>query len=244
MPELFLLASIFFIIATVYSSAGFGGGSSYLATLSLFPMAFQDMRLTALICNIVVVSSSVLLFNKHKYIKWSRILPLVILSIPLAYLGGKLLLEERSFFLLLGGSLLLASIAMIMDNREKVIEFPKFSNAAIGGGIGFLSGVVGIGGGIFLSPLLHLSSWGKPKVIAATSAIFILVNSAAGIIGQLSTNAVSLDLSSVAVLSLAVFVGGQIGARMTIFKFKPHIVRRITAFVILIVSLRLLFKYL
>ncbi len=244
MPELFLLASIFFIIATVYSSAGFGGGSSYLATLSLFPMAFQDMRLTALICNIVVVSSSVILFNKHKYIKWSRILPLVILSIPLAYLGGKLLLEERSFFLLLGGSLLLASIAMIMDNREKVIEFPKFSNAAIGGGIGFLSGVVGIGGGIFLSPLLHLSSWGKPKVIAATSAIFILVNSAAGIIGQLSTNAISLDLSSVAVLSLAVFAGGQIGARMTIFKFKPHIVRRITAFVILIVSLRLLFKYL
>ncbi len=244
MPEILLLASIFFIIATVYSSAGFGGGSSYLATLSLFPMAFQDIRLTALICNVVVVCSSVLLFNKHKYIKWSRIVPLVILSIPLAYLGGKLLLAERSFFLLLGGSLLLASFAMIFDKREKVIEFPKFSNAAIGGGIGFLSGVVGIGGGIFLSPLLHLSSWGKPKVIAATSAIFILVNSLAGIAGQLVANDINIDPERLLILAIAVFLGGQIGVRLTILKFNPLWVRRITAFVILIVSIRLLFKYL
>lgn len=243
MPELIQLAIIFFIIAVVYSSAGFGGGSSYLATLSLFPLAFQDMRMTALICNIVVVSSSVILFNKHKYVRWSRILPLVILSIPLAFLGGKLLLEERVFFLLLGGSLLIASIVMLIDKSEKVIEFPRYSNAAIGGGIGFLSGIVGIGGGIFLSPLLHLSRWGSPKVIAATSAIFILVNSVAGIIGQLSANEIELDFGRILVLAATVFVGGQIGARLTILKFNPYTVRRITAFVILIVSLRLLIKY-
>jgi len=206
-------------------------------------MAFQDMRLTALICNVVVVCSSVLLFNKHKYINWSRILPLVILSIPLAYLGGKLLLEERSFFLLLGGCLLLASLAMLFDKREKVIEFPKYSNAVIGGGIGFLSGVVGIGGGIFLSPLLHLSSWGKPKAIAATSAIFILVNSIAGIVGQLSAHEFTLDLGRISLLALVVLIGGQIGVRMTILKFDPIWVKRITAFVILVVALRLIFKY-
>ena len=176
MPDLLLLVIIFFIIAAVYSSAGFGGGSSYLATLTFFPMAFQDMRLTALICNVIVVCSSVILFSKHKYIKWSRVAPLIVLSIPLAYLGGKLLIEERFFFLLLGGSLLLASLAMIFDTRTTTVKIPKYGNAVIGGGIGYLSGMVGIGGGIFLSPLLHLSRWGKPKVIAATSAIFILVN--------------------------------------------------------------------
>jgi len=244
MPDLLLLVIIFFIIAVVYSSAGFGGGSSYLATLSLFPMAFQDMRLTALICNVIVVCSSVALFNKHKYIKWSKVLPLIILSVPLAYLGGKLLIEERIFFLLLGGSLLLASIAMIFDNRTTTVKLPKYGNAVIGGGIGFLSGMVGIGGGIFLSPLLHLSRWGKPKIIAATSAIFILVNSLAGIAGQLMTNEIRLDIQKIFALGLAVFLGGQIGVRITILKFDPIWVKRITALVILVVALRLLYKYL
>jgi len=244
MPDLLLLVIIFFIIAVVYSSAGFGGGSSYLATLSLFPMAFQDMRLTALICNVIVVCSSVALFNKHKYIKWSKVLPLIILSVPLAYLGGKLLIEERIFFLLLGGSLLLASIAMIFDNRTTTVKLPKYGNAVIGGGIGFLSGMVGIGGGIFLSPLLHLSRWSKPKIIAATSAIFILVNSLAGIAGQLMTNEIRLDIQKIFALGLAVFIGGQLGVRMAILKFDPIWVKRITALVILVVALRLLYKYL
>lgn len=244
MLELSLIALIFFTIAVVYSSAGFGGGSSYLATLSFFPMAFEDMRMTALICNVIVVMSSVFLFNKHKYIQWKRILPLIILSIPLAYFGGKMLIQERVFFILLGFCLFFASLAMIFDRRTTVIKFPKYGNAVIGGGIGFLSGVVGIGGGIFLSPLLHLSRWGTVKVIAATSAIFILVNSLAGILGQIMTYGFNLKLERMLVLVLAVFLGGQIGVRLTIFKFDPVWVKRITAFVILIVSLRLLFKYL
>ena len=244
MDELLLLTIIFFSIAIVYASAGFGGGSSYLATLSLFPMAFQDMRMTALICNVVVVCSSVLLFNKYKYIKWKKVIPLIVLSIPLAYIGGKMLIQEKSFFILLGFSLLIASLIMIFDKRKSTNKIPKYGNAAIGGGIGFLSGMVGIGGGIFLSPILHLSKWGDPKVIAATSAIFILVNSLAGILGQLMTYEISLDIPTLISLVLAVFLGGQIGVRLTILKFDPLWVRRITAIVILIVSLRLLFKYL
>jgi len=244
MLEVYFLAFIFFLIATLYSSPGFGGGSSYLATLSLFPMAFQDMRMIALICNVVVVCSSVVLFNKHKFIRWKKVIPLIALSIPLAYLGGKILLQERSFFILLGFSLLLASLVMIFDKNSSTRRIPKYGNAAIGGGIGFLSGMVGIGGGIFLSPILHLSKWGKPKVIAATSAIFILVNSLAGILGQLMVYEINLNFSKLTVLTFAVFLGGQIGVRLTIFKIDPLWVRRITAFVILIVSLRLLFKYL
>lgn len=244
MEEILLIATLFFLIATIYSSAGFGGGSSYLATLSLFPMTFVDMRMTALICNVVVVCSSVFLFNKHRYIIWKKVLPLIILSVPLAYLGGKMLIQERTFFIILGFSLLIAALAMIFDKRTAIVKIPKYGNAIIGGGIGFLSGVVGIGGGIFLSPLLHLSRWGKPKVIAATSAIFILVNSLAGILGQFAANDIDLDLKKLLALITTVFLGGQIGVRMTIFKFDPMWVRRITAIVILIVSLRLLFKYL
>lgn len=244
MLESLIIAIIFFIIATVYSSAGFGGGSSYLATLSLFPMAFEDIRMTALICNIVVVCGSVFLFNKYRFLNWKRIIPLIVLSIPMAYLGGKILIGERTFFIILGLSLLLASMAMIIDKRISTIKIPKYGNAVIGGGIGFLSGIVGIGGGIFLSPLLHLTRWGKPKVIAATSAIFILVNSLAGILGQSVANGISIDLYKLAILVFAVFLGGQVGVRMSIFKLNQLIVRRITAIVVLIVSLRLLFKYL
>lgn len=244
MGEILLIAFLFFLIASIYSSAGFGGGSSYLAILSLFPIAFQDLRMTALVCNVVVVCSSVILFNKHRYINWKKVIPLIILSIPMAFLGGKMLIQEKAFFLILAFSLLLASLAMILDRRTSVIKLPKYGNAVIGGGIGFLSGVVGIGGGIFLSPLLHLSRWGKPKVIAATSAIFILVNSLAGIVGQLMSNDINLDAKKLLLLVLAVFLGGQIGVRLTIFKFDPLWVKRITAIVILIVSLRLLFKYL
>lgn len=228
----------------IYSSAGFGGGSSYLATLSLFPMAFGDIRMTALICNIVVVSGSVILFNKHRFLNWKRIVPLIILSVPMAYLGGKMMIGERTFFIILGFSLLMASMAMVWDRRMSTIKIPKYGNAVIGGGIGFLSGIVGIGGGIFLSPLLHLGRWGTPKVIAATSAIFILVNSLAGIVGQYVTNGIGVDLYKLTLLVFAVFLGGQVGVRMTIFKLNPLLVRRITAIVILIVSLRLLFKYL
>lgn len=244
MVELIVLFVIFFTIAAVYSSAGFGGGSSYLATLSLFPMAFEDMRMMALICNIVVVCCSVFLFNKNRYLIWHKVLPLIILSIPMAYLGGKMVIQEKAFFIILGFSLLIASMAMLLDRRTSIIKIPKYGNGIIGGGIGFLSGLVGIGGGIFLSPLLHISRWASPKVIAATSAIFILVNSLAGLLGQVMTYGINLNVDKLLALVLAVFVGGQIGVRMTIFKFDPIWVKQITAIVILIVSLRLLFKYL
>lgn len=242
--EIILLIIIFFAIAVVYSSAGFGGGSSYLAVLSFFDMAFTDLRMITLCCNITVVVSSTILFNKHLNIEYKRLWPLVILSVPLAYLGGRFKISEDVFFILLGGSLLVASILMMVGKVKEKKQLPRFSNAAIGGGIGFLSGVVGIGGGIFLSPVLHLSRWGKPKVIAATAAIFILVNSIAGLFGQISTNRFSLDITTLLPLMVSVFIGGQIGVRTTLFKFSPRVVKQITAFVILIVAVRLLIKYL
>jgi len=242
MNEFFILVPIFFIIAFVYSSAGLGGGSSYLATLSMMSLPFVDLRMIALLCNIAVVSSSIVLFCKHDYLKWNKILPLILLSIPLAYLGGTMRLDARVFFLLLGGSLLVSSVLMMMDLKRKSSRLPKYTNAVIGGGIGFLSGMVGIGGGIFLSPLLHLANWAKPKVITATTAAFIFVNSIAGLLGQIKTNGFDIEWNYIIGLLGAVIIGSQLGVRLTIYKLNPQGVRRITAIVIFIVAVRLLVK--
>ncbi|MGA0284652.1 MAG: sulfite exporter TauE/SafE family protein [Saprospiraceae bacterium] len=243
MTELLSLTLLFFLIALVYSSAGFGGGSSYLATLSLFGLEFLNLRMIALICNIVVVSSSVFLFSKYKFIIWKKIFPLMLFSVPLAFVGASLKLDVRFFYLVLGFSLLLSALFMMIDTSKELRKLPRYSNALIGSGIGFLSGMAGIGGGIFLSPLLHLSKWDKPKIIAATSAAFILANSLSGLLGQVYAHGFNIEWKTISVLVLAVILGSQIGIRMTIFKLNPMHVKRLTAFVILLVSLRLLFKY-
>jgi len=243
MNELIYLALLFFLIALVYSSAGFGGGSSYLATLSLFGLEFLNLRMIALICNIVVVISSVFLFSKHKFVIWKKILPLILFSVPLAFVGAGLKMDARYFYLLLSFSLFLSALFMVIDTSKELRKLPRYSNALIGGGIGFLSGMVGIGGGIFLSPILHLSKWDKPKIIAATSAAFILANSLSGLIGQIYAHGFIIEWKTISILVLAVILGSQIGIRMTIFKLNPIHIKRLTAFVILLVSLRLLFKY-
>lgn len=242
--ELLYLIPLFFFIALIYSSAGFGGGSSYLAVLALFPLEFTEIRMLALLCNITVVTGSVWIFYKKGYLKIRKILPLVILSIPFAYLGGRLKIDKNIFFIILGLTLTIASLIMFFSKRNSVIHLPKYSNAAFGGGIGFLSGVVGIGGGIFLSPLLYLTRWAEPKVIAATTASFILVNSISGLIGQTMAVGFHLNLSFALSLIFTVLIGGQIGARFTAGKVNPKMIQWITAFLILFVGVRILIEYL
>lgn len=241
--NLFTLLPIFFFIALFYSAAGFGGGSSYLAVLALFPLEFTTIRLLALVCNITVVSGSVYLFYKNGHLRLARIWPLVLLSIPLAYWGGSLRLGQQGFFLLLGCTLFIAALLMLFSSEHSLRKFPVYTNAIIGGGIGFLSGMVGIGGGIFLSPLLYLSRWGKAKTIAATTAIFIFVNSLAGLGGQILHNDISIAPSLLIGLMTAVFAGGQIGARLTAIRLDPPVVKKITAVLILIVAIRILVKW-
>ncbi|MGB1120434.1 MAG: sulfite exporter TauE/SafE family protein [Saprospiraceae bacterium] len=239
---LFTLIPIFFLIALIYSAAGFGGGSSYLAVLTLFPLEFTEVRMVALLCNIVVVSGSVYVFYQNDFLRIRKILPLVLLSVPFAYFGGSLKINQSIFFIILGLTLFIAAILMLIKKQDKTVKLPPYINGIIGGGIGFLSGLVGIGGGIFLSPLLYLSRWNIPKVIAATTASFILVNSVSGLIGQVHTNGFSVDFQVVVLLLTTVLIGGQIGSRLTASWINPQIVRRITAFLILFVSLRILWK--
>ncbi|MBU3012132.1 sulfite exporter TauE/SafE family protein [Polaribacter vadi] len=240
---------LFFLVALLYSSVGFGGGSSYLAILALTSIVFTQIRATALLCNIVVVSSNVLLFHQQRKINWKKIIPLVLLSIPLAFLGGKLKINQNLFFILLGFTLLFAAITMwiskkILTSDKQKSTSNSIKNASFGGIIGFISGMVGIGGGIFLAPLLHLTNWDTPKKIAATASIFILVNSIAGLLGQYSNPDFIIDWHLTSVLLITVFIGGQIGSRMSNNYFTPIQLKKATAILIAFVSLRILFKYL
>ncbi len=243
--QLYLLLPIFFVIAIIYSAAGFGGGSSYIAVLALFPLDFADIRLIALVCNIVVVSGSVYLFRKNGFLKLNRVWPLIFCSIPMAFLGGRFKIDEKLFFIVLGLVLFCAALLMLFQSKHaEHKKLPKLSNGLIGGGIGFLSGVVGIGGGIFLSPVLHLTKWNLPKVIAATTALFILVNSIAGLAGQFMTNTFSLNPMLLFLLMLSVFIGGQIGSFVSIKKLDPLTVRKVSGILILFVAVRILYKWL
>lgn len=240
---------LFFTVSILYSSVGFGGGSSYLAILALTGIAFTQIRSTALLCNIVVVSGNVFYFHQQKKIDWKKIIPLVLFSIPLAFIGGKLKISQSFFFILLGFTLLFAAITMwiskkITSSDKKKIKTSSLKNGSFGGFIGFISGMVGIGGGIFLAPLLHLTNWDTPKKIAATASFFILVNSIAGLLGQYSNPNFYIDWSFTTLLLITVLVGGQIGSRISNNYFTPIQLKKATAILIAFVSIRILWKYL
>lgn len=240
---------LFLLVAILYSSVGFGGGSSYLAILAISGIAFTQIRSTALLCNIVVVIGNVILFQKRKLYDWKKVIPLVLFSVPLAFIGGYLRISQSLFFILLGFTLLFAAITMwfskqIISSEKKTAQLSFTKNASSGGFIGLMSGLVGIGGGIFLAPILHLTNWDSPKKIAATASFFILVNSISGLIGQYSNPDFMIDWELTSVLLITVFIGGQIGNRMSNRFFTPILLKRITALLIGFVGIRILWNYL
>lgn len=244
-PELLIL---FAVVAFVYASVGFGGGSSYLAIMVLYSLPFKEMRLTALVCNIVVVLGGTLLYMKHRQVNWKKIVPLVAAGVITAFLGARLRLSQETFFLLLGFSLIIASILLWINTRTaeglKQGTASVFRDAALGGAIGFLSGMVGIGGGIFLSPILNLMRWDTPKKIAATASIFILVNSMGGIAGQLSQFTPDFNYSRIILLVIAVLIGGQAGSRLGVIKFDQLVVKRLTAALVFVAGVEVVSKHL
>lgn len=240
--SLLLLAISFFFIAGVYASVGFGGGSSYIAILLLVGMLPEEVRLTALICNIIVVSGTVIQYYCRGMIPWRKIVPVVMLSVPMAFLGGMIQLDSAIYKITAAVCLLIASGLMLMRNDASNSSDTSLSNSgltAVGGGIGFLSGVIGIGGGIFLAPLLHLMRWETARTISITASLFILVNSLAGLAGQL-THQPTIDTQKVIMLGLAVALGGQIGSHINIKMLQPKYIRLVTAVLIAVVAVRLL----
>ncbi|MBS1587193.1 MAG: sulfite exporter TauE/SafE family protein [Bacteroidetes bacterium] len=242
------IAFFFLVIAFVYAAVGFGGGSSYLAVLAIYGLPFHEIRLTALICNIIVVTGGTIVYVREKHVHWKKIIPLVLVSIPAAYLGARLKTSQDVFFIILGCSLLLASVLLWIkttknDDRIQAAKESYAKDGLLGGAIGFLSGMVGIGGGIFLSPLLNLSQWDTAKKIAATASVFILVNSIAGIAGQMSQLPSDLNYNRIAILCVAVLIGGQLGSRMGAARFNHLVIRRMTSILVFAAGIEVLVKH-
>lgn len=244
--EFYLLLTAFFIIALIYSSVGFGGGTSYLALMAVMLVDFQVMRSIALLCNIIVVAGGTFIFYKEGHLNLKRCWPFLISSIPLAFLGGYWPIKQSTFFIILGMALVAASFLLWFQDilvEKKLAMRPKsdnvYVNLGLGGAIGFLSGLVSIGGGIFLSPILHLFNWDDAKKISAVASVFILMNSISGLMGQFSRS-FSLDWSFTWPLLLAVLAGGQIGSRLGARKFNPLYIKRITAVLILFAGIIIL----
>ncbi len=243
------LLVFFLIIAFVYASVGFGGGSSYLAILAFYALPFQEMKLTALICNIIVVTGGTIIFIRNGQVNFRKVIPLVLASVPMAFVGAKMKLSQDTFLILLGCSLIVASVLLWLKTKrikeEVASSRPDYlKEVLLGGAIGFLSGMVGIGGGIFLSPILNLMKWDNPKKIAAIASLFILVNSISGIAGQLSVIPADVNYTRIGLLCAAVFIGGQVGSRMSNMKFDQLTVKRITAAVVFVAGAEVLHKHL
>jgi len=249
----FGLIALFFLTAALYASVGFGGGSTYNALLVMSGTDILIMPLIALACNIVVVSSNVVRYWRAKILTFERYVPLIILSVPMAWLGGRIPISQKLFIGLLAIALLFAGARLLLNSFEKPKETLTADNrlgpvasALIGGGVGFYAGLVGIGGGIFLAPILYFARWGSAKAIAAACSFFILVNSVSGLAGQYSKLASFNQLEPAYAywpLLPAVFLGGLIGNYLGVFKIPEVWIKRLTAILILYVALRLVLKW-
>jgi uncharacterized membrane protein YfcA len=229
---------------------GFGGGSSYNALLVLFNVDHHIYPSIALLCNIIVVTGGCWLFIKRGFLSPRLLLPFVITSIPMAHFTGRLIIDKTVFLMVLSIALFISGLIMIFHKhlQEKVVA-PELNDnlwrwgLPIGACLGSLAGLVGIGGGIFLSPILYFLGWGTAKQIAATASGFIFVNSLAGISGQyfkLQESPSELNqLIEFWPVFIAVFVGGQIGSRLSSTRLSPQVIQQLTAVLVLYVSLRI-----
>lgn len=238
------LAALFFLVAMVYASVGFGGGSTYTALLGLWGVDFRLIPIISLLCNIIVVSGGVWRFHRAGLIEWKAVLPLLLVSVPFAFAGGLVPLTQWLFLLILGGALLLSCIALLIRAENwQPRKLPQPLILSISAAIGLLAGLSGIGGGIFLAPILHLIQWAEAKRIAAFASLYIFANSLAGLTGQILKNNIATMSGSVGEywpLMLAVLLGGQIGGIIGLRMFPPHILRIMTALLVGYVAIRLL----
>ena len=243
-----ILATLFFITAILYSSVGFGGGSTYLALLLIWDVPYYIFPLIALLCNIIVVSG-----NSFNYIRAGNhnvklLFPFLIGSIPLSFIGGSLIVKKEVFEIILFSVLLIAGLLLLINNKsyeDKNIIIKKinlFTSLSIGSLLGLISGIVGIGGGIFLSPLLFLFKANKPRVIAATASLFILINSIFGILGQLTKETVLNEIINYWLLFVSVLIGGILGNYLNIKFFSNRLFAIITSLLVIFVALRIGYK--
>ncbi|MBS0481151.1 MAG: sulfite exporter TauE/SafE family protein [Proteobacteria bacterium] len=225
----------FFATALLYASVGFGGGSTYSALLTLVGFDYKLLPIVSLACNIVVVSGSTMRFARGGVIPWRKALLLSLIAAPLAFLGGLTPIKQATFLFILGLSLVGAGLALLLPRAPEAEAQPlpaaRFM-AWAAAPLGYLAGLVGIGGGIFLAPLLHLTRWARAREIAATTSLFILINSVSGLIGQLAKNGPERfgeALGGALPLLVAVILGGQLGSVLALRFLPERVIRWLTA---------------
>jgi uncharacterized membrane protein YfcA len=231
-----LLAAGMLVAAFGYAAVGHGGASAYLAALALAGVAPSQMRPIALVLNILVSAIGTYKFRRAGYFRWRLLWPFAVVSIPLAFLGGAITLPGHAYKTLVGAVLIYAAwqlwhSARAGEEMRPVREPPLAWAMAVGAVLGFLSGLTGVGGGIFLSPLLLMLGWAGTKQTSAVAAPFILVNSLAGIAGGFTVQSAVLP-PQVAILALAVLIGGWLGAEYGSRRFANPLIRRILAIVL------------
>jgi len=244
------LTLLFAITACLYASVGFGGGSTYSALLVASGAKFSLIPIIALSCNIAVVSSNTLRYTRAGLVPWARLWPILLLSIPMAWLGGRLNISETLFIGLLAAALFYAGSRLIFKTAPKEASTFKtlspVKGGLIGAIIGFYAGLVGIGGGIFLAPILYVLNWGRAKVIAAACSVFILFNSVSGFIGQfmkLTDTDKIWEAAGYWPLLPAVLIGGFIGNTIGLKRLSQNWIQRLTGILILIVATRLAYDW-
>ena len=240
-----ILSILFFVTALIYSSVGFGGGSTYLALLLIWGVPYTIFPVIALVCNIIVVSGNSINFIRSKNINFNLLFPYLIGSIPFAFIGGSIKIEKSLFEILLFCILLVAGIFLLIESKSfnkekiKINQIPRLISISIGSIIGFMSGLVGIGGGIFLSPLLFLMKAGYPRHITSSASLFILINSIFGIAGQLTKDQILDKVITYWPLFLSVLIGGQIGSLLNIKFLSNKILALLTSFLVIFVAIRM-----
>ena len=242
---MYLLAIFFFVTAILYSSVGFGGGSTYLALLLIWNVPYYILPVVALLCNIIVVSGNCFNYIRAGNFNFKILAPYLVGSIPLAYFGGSLSIEVKIFEIILFLVLTFAGFLLLFNfksNDEKQITYRKIPilfSMLIGGLLGFVSGAVGIGGGIFLSPILFLMKADKPKHIITTASLFILINSISGVTGQLTKNEIFFEVANYWYLLLLVFIGGQAGNFLNLKIFPTRTLAFLTGSLVIFVAIRM-----
>ena len=242
---MFILSILFFVTAILYSSVGFGGGSTYLALLLIWDVPYYIFPVIALFCNVIVVSGNSINYVRAGNLNRRLIIPYLIGSIPFAFLGGSINIDKYIFEILLFFVLSVAGILLLINSNSfkseniKIKEINNFTSILIGSILGFVSGIVGIGGGIFLSPILFLMKAGYPKQIATTASLFILINSISGILGQLTKENVINDILNYWPLFIVVLLGGQLGNFLNLRFLSNKILAVMTSLLVLFVAIRL-----
>jgi uncharacterized protein len=241
MTEVFLLVPLIFLAALLFSSVGHGGASAYLATFALIGMAPSSMRPAALCLNVLVASITLYKFYRVRAFDWALFWPIAIASVPAAFLGGQMTLPNPLYKTLVGACLIYAAYTIFVQANKvddvEVQPVTKPVQLALGGALGFLAGLTGVGGGIFLSPVLLFFKWAKTKVISGVAAAFILVNSISGLLGFLSQ---SPKLPSGLVYwALAAVLGGLIGAEYGSKKLANPVIRQLLALVLVFAGVKM-----